>query len=210
MFETLLKYFQDSPLSLWGPFMVLILCGLGLPVPEDIVLVTAGALGEMDGRKWTEVSLLMYAGVMMGDSTIFLAGRYFGAKLRSARWFQRYLSEKKQAKVENLFDRYHSWVLFVGRFLPGLRAPIFFTAGSTRVKFWKFFLFDGMAALVSVPFFVWLGHWLWAKFKDDIAALDHALSRTHAYSMMVAALVVLVVALAGLRLWRRHRASWDD
>lgn len=190
--------------------MVLILCGLGLPVPEDIVLVTAGALGEMDGRTWTEVSMLMYAGVMLGDSTIFLAGRYFGAKLRAARWFQRYFSEKKQTKVENLFHRYHSWVLFVGRFLPGLRAPIFFTAGSTRVKFLKFFLFDGLAALISVPFFVWLGHWIWAKFQDDITLLHQALSQTKVYTMMFVAVLVMVAALAGIRLWRRHRAHWDD
>lgn len=210
MFETLLRYFQDSPLSLWGPFMVLILCGLGLPIPEDVVLVTAGALGQMDGRTWTEVSLLMYAGVMMGDSTIFLAGRYFGAKLRNARWFQRYFSEKKQAKVENLFDRYHTWVLFVGRFLPGLRAPIFFTAGSTRVKFWKFFVFDGLAALISVPFFVWLGHWLWARFKDDIAALDQALSRTQTYSTVFAALIVLVLGILIIRKIRNSREKWDE
>jgi membrane protein DedA with SNARE-associated domain len=210
MFETLLKYFQDSPLSLWGPFFMLLLCGLGLPVPEDIVLVAAGALGEVDGRSWMEVSALMYAGVMIGDSTIFLAGRFFGGKLRAARWFQRYFSEKKQAKVENLFDRYHSWVLFIGRFLPGLRAPIFFTAGSTRVKFWKFFLFDGLAALVSVPFFVWFGHWLWAKFSDDIAALDRALSRTHNYSMMVAAVIALLALLFILRKIRNSRATWDE
>ena len=122
MFETLLKYFEGSPLSLWGPFLILILCGLGLPVPEDIVLVAAGALGEIDGRTWMEVSALMYVGVMLGDSTIFFAGRFFGTRLRTSRWFQRYFSVKKQGKVEDLFDRYHSWVLFVGRFLPGLRA----------------------------------------------------------------------------------------
>ena len=40
------------------------------------------------------------------------------------------------------------------------------------MKFWKFFCLDGLAALISVPFFVWLGHWLWMKFKDDIAQLD--------------------------------------
>jgi membrane protein DedA with SNARE-associated domain len=210
MFGIFLKYFQDSPLSLWGPFMALILCGLGLPVPEDAVLVSAGALGEMDDRKWTEVSLLMYAGVMLGDSTIFLAGRYYGARLRAARWFQRYFSAGKQAKVEALFERYHSTVLFVGRFLPGLRAPIFFTAGSTRVRFWKFFLFDGLAALISVPFFVWLGHWLWVKFQDDVAALDRALARTHSFSLMVAALIALVVALAVIRIVRNSRAKWDE
>lgn len=210
MFDTLIKYFQDSPFSLWGPFFVLILCGLGLPVPEDVVLVAAGALGQIDGRSWQKVSLLMYAGVMVGDSTIFLAGRYFGARLRNSRWFQRYFSEKKQTKVEDLFHRYHSWVLFVGRFLPGLRAPIFFTAGSTRVKFWKFFMFDGLAALISVPFFVWLGHWLWAKFKDDIAQLDRALSRTQTYSMLVAGVILIVVVTLVVRKIRDARTKWDD
>lgn len=210
MFETLLKYFEGSPLSLWGPFLILILCGLGLPVPEDIVLVAAGALGEIDGRTWMEVSALMYVGVMLGDSTIFFAGRFFGTRLRSSRWFQRYFSAKKQDKVEDLFDRYHSWVLFVGRFLPGLRAPIFFTAGSTRVKYWKFFFLDGLAALISVPFFVWLGHWLWLRFKDDIAQLDRALDRTQTYTMLVAIVLLIIVGWVVVRKVRESRTKWDD
>jgi membrane protein DedA with SNARE-associated domain len=203
MFETLLKYFQDSPLSLWGPFLVLILCGLGLPVPEDIVLVVAGVLGVMDGRSWIDISVVMYAGVMIGDSTIFLAGRFFGGKLRNAPRFQRYFPVVKQAKVERLFDRYHSLVLFFGRFLPGLRAPIFFTAGSMKVGYWKFFFFDGLAALVSVPFFVWLGHWLWDEFQDDIVALQHVLSHTHFYTMLVAVVIGTGLLIAARIWWRR-------
>lgn len=210
MFETLLKHFADSPLSLWGPFIVLILCGLGLPVPEDIVLVAAGALAETDGRSWLEASVVMYAGVMLGDSTIFFAGRYFGGKLRNSVWFRRNFSEKKQAKVEALFEKYDSTVLFVGRFLPGLRAPIFFTAGSTRVKYWKFFLFDGLAALISVPFFVWLGHWLWAEFGEDLNQLEHALARTHSISLLVAGVILLVVVFVVVRLVRKSRTNWDD
>ncbi|HRG55306.1 MAG TPA: DedA family protein [Lacunisphaera sp.] len=157
-----------------------------------------------------EVSALMYVGVMLGDSTIFFAGRFFGTRLRTSRWFQRYFSVKKQGKVEDLFDRYHSWVLFVGRFLPGLRAPIFFTAGSTRVKFWKFFFLDGLAALISVPFFVWLGHWLWRRFKDDIAQLDRALDRTQTYTMLVAVVLLIVAGWVVVRKVRESRTKWDD
>lgn len=206
MFETLLKYFEGSPLSLWGPFFVLLLCGLGLPVPEDIVLVTAGALGVIDGRNWVEVSALMYAGVMTGDSIIFLAGRFLGQRLMATTWFRRYLSVKKQEKVEAQFERFGSMVLFVGRFLPGLRAPIFFTAGSLKTRYLKFFFFDGLAALVSVPFFVWLGHWLWIKFQDDIAQLDRALSRTQTYTVLFAVFVGLLVTLIIIIQIRRVRA----
>jgi membrane protein DedA with SNARE-associated domain len=210
MFETLLKYFQDSPFSLWGPFLVLLLCGLGLPLPEDVVLISAGALGEIDGRSWLEVSAVMYAGVMLGDSMLFFAGRFFGGRLRSAVWFQRAFSPKKQTKVEDLFERYQSWVLFVGRFLPGLRAPIFFTAGSTRVKFWKFFFFDGLAALISVPFFVWLGHWLWEKFKDDLVALEEALARTQTFTMITVTVIFLLVVAVGVKKFRQLKMKWDE
>ena len=84
MLEAILDQFQGTPLSLWGPFVVLLLCGLGLPIPEDIVLIAAGALGVLDERAWIHVSAIMYAGVMGGDSITFFAGRYFGTRLRTA------------------------------------------------------------------------------------------------------------------------------
>lgn len=208
MFQTLLRNFQNSPLSIWGPFFTLILCGLGLPVPEDIVLVVAGALAEADHRSWVATSVLMYAGVIIGDSIIFFVGRYLGGKLRTSRRFQRLLPKAKQAKVEALFERYGSMVLFFGRFLPGVRAPIFFTAGSMGVRYLKFFLFDGLAALVSVPFFVWLGHRLWFHFKDDVQELEEKLLRTHSYSLWLA--VGIAVAIGLFALYRLRRRDQRD
>jgi membrane protein DedA with SNARE-associated domain len=209
MFETLIKYFQGSPLALWGPFGVLILCGLGLPLPEDIVLISAGALGQIDGRSWLSVSAVMYAGVMIGDSTIFLTGRYLGQRLLATHWFQRYLSPAKQERVEVYFHRFGSMVLFVARFLPGLRAPVFFTAGSMKVRYWKFLFFDGLAALISVPFFVWLGHWLWAEFHDDLEELDRVLARSQSYTLLVSGTLVAIVIVAIVVRIRRKRASHE-
>jgi membrane protein DedA with SNARE-associated domain len=73
MLEHLLEYFQGTPLSLWGPFILLLLCGLGLPMPEDFVLIAAGMLGVIDGHSWIKISVFMYAGVLLGDSMIFFA-----------------------------------------------------------------------------------------------------------------------------------------
>ncbi|RPI89392.1 MAG: hypothetical protein EHM32_12725 [Spirochaetales bacterium] len=43
--------------------------------------------------------------------------------------------------------------------MPGLRTPIFATAGITRfVSFPRFIAIDGFAALISVPFWVYLGY----------------------------------------------------
>jgi membrane protein DedA with SNARE-associated domain len=207
MFHTLLDYFQGSALSLWGPFLILILCGLGLPVPEDIVLVAAGALGVIEERPWLQVSAVMYGGVMAGDSIVFLAGRHLGWRLLDSKWFQRLLPPAKQSRVRDLFDKYGSFVLFVGRFLPGLRSPIFLTAGSMKVRYWKFFLFDGLAALISVPVFVWLGHWLWLEFGEDLSELNRMIHRTHSLGLLMA---LTIVVLGLLVLWyqvRRKRAA---
>jgi len=203
MLESLLEHFQGSFLALWGPFFLLLLCGLGLPMPEDIILVAAGILAGSDGRSWLGVSVLMYVGVLAGDSAIFFLGRKFGVRLLASPRFQRFFPPAKQLRVQELFAKHGTAGLFIGRFLPGLRAPIFFSAGSMKVSYFKFLLLDGSAALISVPVFVWLGHWLWVKFADDFARLERTLARTHAYTLW-GTVAIVVLLIAGVWLWKRR------
>jgi membrane protein DedA with SNARE-associated domain len=74
-----------------------------------------------------------------------------------------------------------------------------------RVSYLKFLSFDGFAALISVPFFVWLGSWLWLKFGDDIESLNRALARTERLSLWVG--ILAVVAAIGVWLWSRRRRN---
>ncbi len=203
MTQPLLEYLQSSPLGLWVLLGVLLLCGLGLPVPEDIILVTAGMVAAEDGQSWIGATALMYAGVLMGDSFIFLLGRRWGSELLKHRWILRMLSPEKQEKVAHLFHRYGSAVFFVARFLPGLRAPVFWTAGAMRASYVRFLLFDGVAALVSVPVFVWLGHFLWLRFGSNFSNLSKAVSQTHSYVLVFAVVVLLIAAVGVTVLYRR-------
>jgi membrane protein DedA with SNARE-associated domain len=173
-------------------------------MPEDIVLVVAGMLAQDDGRSWLATSALMYLGVLAGDSIIFCLGRHFGSRLLAWEHTHHLFPPKKQARVQQLFERHGSIVLLIARFLPGLRAPIFSTAGAMRVPYLKFVLFDGAAALMSVPIFVWFGHWLWVKFDDDIAKLSAAMAQTESYTAWI---VAAVIAVAVLVYWLRPRRS---
>lgn len=50
--------------------------------------------------------------------------------------------------------------MFIARFLPGLRTPIYFSAGMSRsVSPWTWFFMDGLAALLSVPVWIYLGYY---------------------------------------------------
>ena len=205
MLESLLHYIQSSPAALWGLFFILLLCGLGIPIPEDIILITAGIWATSVGFPWLVAALIMYAGVIVGDSIIFLLGRRFGKHLLERNWIRRFFPPAKQERVRLMFARHGTKGLFIARFLPGLRAPFFCTAGAMHVPFVRFVSYDGLAALVSVPVFVWLGHWLWSRFSEDIGALTEAIADTHWVTL--AFTVVILLAVAATFLLRRRQQT---
>ncbi|RME51061.1 MAG: DedA family protein [Deltaproteobacteria bacterium] len=185
--------------SIWlgylGIFLGLLLCGLGLPLPEDILLITAGYLTYIHGWNLYGMVLVALSGVLIGDATIFWLGRRFGREIVNVRLFNRWMSPKRIEKTERFFERYGEKTVFFARFLPGLRAPTYLIAGTMRFDFPLFLLLDGLAALISVPTVVYLAF----HFGDDIAA-----ARTHIRKVIYgAALLVLLYILVEIRRRRR-------
>lgn len=139
-------------------FLVLLACGFGVPIPEDVTLVAGGVIS---GLGYTNVHIMVVVGmlgVLVGDGLMFAAGRVFGHKILKVRFIARVMTPKRYAQVQEKFDKYGNRVLFVARFLPGLRTPIFITAGiSRKVSYPRFLIMDGLAALISVPVWVYLG-----------------------------------------------------
>jgi membrane protein DedA with SNARE-associated domain len=186
-------------------FLVLLLCGFGMPMPEDVILVTGGVLAWL-ASDLQEVTfgamvrdrglLTMIAvglgGILAGDSVIFLAGRRYGARLADIPLLRRVITPAKLEAVERQIRRRGNLVVGIARFLPGLRAPTFFTVGHARMPLWEFVLYDGMAALVSAPLWVCLGFWL----GSDLHALAREVSRFGNY-------VLLGVATVLFALWVR-------
>jgi membrane protein DedA with SNARE-associated domain len=60
-------------------------------------------------------------------------------------------------KVQAVFLRWGDKVVFLARFMPGLRTPIFLTAGIYKTSYARFLALDGSAALISVPVWIWIG-----------------------------------------------------
>jgi membrane protein DedA with SNARE-associated domain len=183
-------------------FFVLVLCGFGLPMPEDVVLATGGVLAwlasdldrvTLGGMLRDEGLLAMIAvglaGIVAGDSIIFLAGRRFGHRIADVRALRRIITPAKLEAVEKHIRRRGNLVVVVARFLPGLRAPTFFTVGHARMPLWEFLLFDGAAALVSAPLWICLGFWL----GSDLQALAREASRFSHYILLAVGVVLVAV-----------------
>ena len=191
-----------------GVFTLLVACGLGLPLPEDVALITGGYLagkGPPIGVGSLPAMILVgLAGILIGDSIIFRAGATYGEALLQTRIGKHIPGEKVQ-RVIGLFERHGAKFIMVARFLPGVRAVTYFVAGTTGVPFWKFLLFDGIAACASAPAWVLLGHWA-GKHRMLRKAWEYAKEVQIGIIVVVAAIIALWILVAMLRRKRRQPA----
>ena len=157
LLERLVTVFAEN--GYLAVFIALLLCGAGVPLPEDITLVAGGVIAGLGYANVHTMFGVGMAGVLIGDAGMFLLGHHFGARILKIRFVARVLTPERYAKVQEKFERYGNRLMFIARFLPGMRTAVFITAGSThRVSFLRFFLLDGLAALISVPIWVYLGY----------------------------------------------------
>src|SRR5262249_29441610 len=144
-------------------FTILLLCGFGLPIPEDISLIAAGYLSYPDRHVLHGVQLnvhkafaVCFLAVLAGGTSGFLFRRRYGRRVLASKLAQRYFTPRRQLRVRAYFRKFGSKVVLVGRFTPGLRFTIFFTAGTLHVRPSIFFVYDFAAAAFSVPVLVYV------------------------------------------------------
>jgi membrane protein DedA with SNARE-associated domain len=147
---------------IWGVIItVLLLSGMGLPLPEDIPLTLAGFTTMKQAgdsfvlANFVATFLVVVAPILLGDIVAYSLGRKYGLGLRErVHLLRRLITKPRLARVHRWFERYGAFTVFLGRQVAGVRFVTFFTAGSVRVPLPRFIFFDFLGSLISVP--VWL------------------------------------------------------
>ena len=178
---------------------ILLLCGLGLPIPEDISLISAGYLAHLGTVELHSIFIVCFVAVLGGDTLAFTVGRQFGTKILASRFGHRYFTPRRQRRVRAYFRRYGSKVIFIARFLPGLRFSIFLSAGMLHVRPYVFIVYDSMAALLSVPFLVYSAWY----FGDRI---DQVIKWAKRSEYGILALIGVVILYFVIKVYRKRRA----
>jgi membrane protein DedA with SNARE-associated domain len=149
-----------SSFGYFSVFGMLLLCGFGVPIPEDISILAGGIITGLGYGNVHLMCLVSFSGVLIGDLIVYNIGRYSGEKIFGTKFGKRILSHGWYEKIVKSFNENGKMVLFAARFMPGLRTPIFLTAGITKfVGLPAFILIDGFAALISVPVWNYLGYY---------------------------------------------------
>ncbi len=190
MLDTLVGFFGEY--GYIAVFACLILCGLGVPVPEDITLVSGGVISGLALANPHIMCAVGLTGVLAGDSTMFLAGRIFGYRVQRLKFFRKVVSPQRFSQIQKKFKKHGLGLLFVARFLPGLRSPIYLVAGmSHRISYLTFIVMDGLAALISVPVWIYLGYF----FADNLDILMEYVHDVQKAIFLALGLLAVIIAI---------------
>ena len=144
-------------------FVFFLLLALSTLISEDLTCIAAGVLAAQGRISLTLAILACFFGIWVGDLILFLVGRWFGAKaLQRAplRWF---ISEDSVKRGAEWFQKRGAIAIFLSRFTPSLRLPMYLGAGIFRMNFFKFAFYSALAVAIWTPILVKLAAWLGAE-----------------------------------------------
>jgi len=200
--EALIQTITDYPYI--GAAALFLLCGLGLPLPEELVLLAAGFVCAKFPDKAQLLPMMGWCAgaIVVGDMIPFALGKVFGVRLLKLRWVRFLITKQRLAVFDHWFRRRGDLVIVISRFMPGLRVVAFFTAGAMKMRSTRFLMLDGLGVALIVPLLTWLG-FRSAGFIEEAFATVQQVERG-----LLWAVVGLALALAAwLWIWKRRRSS---
>ncbi|HWD06717.1 MAG TPA: DedA family protein [Amycolatopsis sp.] len=148
----------DHVLEAIPPLSVYLLVGfvvmiesLGIPLPGEIVLVSAALLASAhSGLSPLWIGILASAGAIIGDSIGYLIGRKGGKRLFAwaGRKFPKHFGPQHIANAERMFQKHGMWAVFFGRFVAVLRILAGPLAGSLDMHYPRFLFANALGGIV--------------------------------------------------------------
>jgi len=195
--EYLIHLFEDF--SYIGPFVVLLLCGIGLPLPEEVTLIGAGILLHQEKVEFAPIAAVCALAILMGDSCPYFLGRRYGLSALKIRGIRTILHPERFARFKGRFERHGNWAVFLCRFFAGFRIPGYFVAGMMRMPYGRFLALDSLGVFLSVPISIWLGK----LFGGQIERLEERVTDLNMILGFLVASLVVVLLVSGMRKPRR-------
>lgn len=164
------------------------------PYPSDGVFVFSAFLAGKGVLNGTKAFILVSAGNFIGVIAIYLLGLR-GIRPHLSRWIS---NEATISRVDRWFERYGDKVILFNRFIPGLRAPLCFSAGLFRLSPQKM-IFYSTLSIISWNGLL-LGTSLWAG--RNFTSIQRFLFR---YGLIAGSVSLVVFVWVAIKFIRRKR-----
>ena len=191
------NYFRDLAIA----FIMFVSAGLGFPFPEEVLIIGAGIWTATHTTDYGLFVWLMLPvciiGVVIADGLLYGIGRFFGPRLLKRPWVQKMIPPEKLERIELNYQNYGVSILLFGRLVPGIRVPLFLTAGIMRLSIPRFILADGLGAVLGNSLLYFLAFWFGDSVMYYVRPIEEKVSHSRPVLVMIG-----VVLIAGYLLYR--------
>ncbi|MFX3634721.1 MAG: DedA family protein [Candidatus Pristimantibacillus sp.] len=189
-YEYLLSIIEQ--LGYFALFIVLCLGLIGLPIPNEAVVMTGGALAASGILSPVPAYLMTFLGICSAMTFNYSIGRFAGSRLFD--WFMRKKNiEKFVLQAQRLNSKYGGFSLGIGLLLPFLRHVMPFVAGSNKMTYKYFALFAYPSAFVWTIIYFVIG----GLVGDQVQAISDLI---YEYGIVI---LCVLLAVAVFLIWRR-------
>lgn len=188
--EILINYAEHFTYA--ATFVLLLLCGLGLPVPEEVLLVISGYVAYKHITSIYLTGMVDLVGVLGGDLILFYIGREWAKGIRGHNIIRRFIGNAGLDKVEHFYSRHGNKAIFIARFISGFRLAVFLSAGIMGTRLSKFIITDAIAAFFDLPLWIGAGYFMGG---DIDLVLRYAKDFEYLFIIILPFLIAIVVVL---------------
>lgn len=188
--ESMIYYFLEHG-SYGLMFAWIIAAGLGLPLPEDVAMISGAILAQRGVTDLTTTVIVLSTAVLLGDTILYFIARRIGPAIYERKFIARVMPPERRLRVEEMIRKYGSFVVFGARHIAGARGAIFAMCAIHGISYPRFIIADTLALAVSMPVFMAIG-WL---FSDSV---DQVLSNAATFGTYLRFAIGGVVILVGI------------
>ncbi len=145
----------------WVTYLILfaiIFCETGLvftPIlPGDSLIFLAATLAAQGTLNVWLLWVLFLVASIVGDSVNYWIGGHFGKRLANTR----FLKKEYMERTEAFYEKYGKKTIIIARFIPIVRTFAPFMAGTARMNYRDFLVYNVVGAFVWVTTFVLAGY----------------------------------------------------
>lgn len=182
-------------------FFGVMLESAGVPIPGETILLASGFLAQQGRLDVGDAVAFGVLGAIVGDQIGYWVGRK-GGRPFVLRW-GRYLlvTPERLARAERFFERHGGKAVFLARFVAGLRVFGALVAGTSRMPWRRFFLYNALGGAVWATAAVSVGYLL----GGSLNLAERWLGRA---TLVLAVLLALMLACYFAYRWVANNRAW--
>jgi membrane protein DedA with SNARE-associated domain len=176
----------------FGILSLLTLGIVGLPIPDEMLLIFSGYLVSKGELKTLPTIISAFSGSVIGMSMSYLAGRFFGKHIIKIKTGFLPDFEEMLPRIQKWFNKFGKWTLIIGYFIPGVRHFTAFAAGTSKLRYSVFSVYSYTGGLIWVLTCIIIGYYLGESWKSVFPIIHGTLIKTSIFSGLLIALIIVI------------------